>query len=261
MLCLITVSAYSDVLFKRLCYCTPCCKSGGGGSAINLAGDYGTLKVGGGRSTAAVVASAPVVAAASASGPWQLCGSSPHAWRAHGGGAAPQLDGEEHVGRYHAIIQRPGQDKPEVGPFPQLSVRHWRASYGSAVLPQVLDPGSPLAGALLSRLSELGSYLSTLSLSDVQCPYCQPSTAYRAFCKLCGSALFLYDPTWPELVHPFATAIDSDLPQAPEQTHLMLGSKASWVQPAIGSKDKQFDEYPEESIAQWHQRTGMEVPL
>jgi hypothetical protein len=42
------------------------------------------------------------------------------------------------------------------------------------------------------------------------------------------SALWLWDPTWPELVHPFASAIDTDLPVPPERTHLMLGSKASW---------------------------------
>jgi hypothetical protein len=37
----------------------------------------------------------------------------------------------------------------------------------------------------------------------------------------------------------------------------MLGSKASWVVPAIGPRDQQFAEYPEESIAAWHERLGL----
>jgi len=60
------------------------------------------------------------------------------------------------------------------------------------------------------------------------------------------------------LVHPFASAIDSDLPKPPERVHLMLASKASWVETASGPHDQTFDEYPEEGLAQWHQRLGLE---
>ncbi len=84
------------------------------------------------------------------------------------------------------------------------------------------------------------------------------STGQRHFCKRCASALWLWDPQWPELVHPFASAMDTDLPLPPERTHLMLASKANWVPVAAGPRDKKFDEYPEESIAQWHQRLGLE---
>ena len=66
--------------------------------------------------------------------------------------------------------------------------------------------------------------------------------------------LWVWDPRWPDLVHPFASAIDTGLPVPPERTHLMLGSKASWVVPAVGADDKTFDLYPDESLAQWHQR-------
>lgn len=83
------------------------------------------------------------------------------------------------------------------------------------------------------------------------------SPAERHFCGLCGSHLWLWDPRWPELVHPLASAIDTPLPKPPERTHLMLDSKASWVEPAIGPRDKQFGEYPEESIAEWHERLGL----
>src|SRR3989344_3105170 len=84
------------------------------------------------------------------------------------------------------------------------------------------------------------------------------SEGRRHFCRLCGSALWLWDPSWPDLVHPFASAIDSDLPVPPERTHLMPGSKASWVPVLAGPRDKKFEEYPEESIAEWHQRLGLE---
>jgi hypothetical protein len=83
------------------------------------------------------------------------------------------------------------------------------------------------------------------------------STAERHFCSLCGSGLWLFSPEWPELIHPFASAIDTPLPVPPEHTHLMLGSKATWVEVDVKAKDKQFDVYPEESIAQWHERLGL----
>ena len=86
----------------------------------------------------------------------------------------------------------------------------------------------------------------------------KPSPALRHFCKHCGSALWLWDPRWPKLVHPHASAIDSDLPLPPQRTHLMLGSKAGWVEPCLAGQDQQFDEYPDESIAEWHRRLGLE---
>ena len=86
----------------------------------------------------------------------------------------------------------------------------------------------------------------------------EPSPVERRFCRNCGSALWVWDPRWPDLLHPFASAIDSELPAPPETTHLLLGSRASWVPLDVGEGDKQFDEYPDESIAEWHQRLGLE---
>ena len=85
----------------------------------------------------------------------------------------------------------------------------------------------------------------------------KPSPAERHFCKHCASMLWVYDGRWPELIHPFASAIDTELPVPSERTHLMLGSKASWVRAEAESKDKCFSEYPEEGIAQWHERLGL----
>jgi len=84
------------------------------------------------------------------------------------------------------------------------------------------------------------------------------SPGERRFCRKCGSGLWAWDPRWPELVHPFASAVDTALSPAPEVTHIMLGSKASWTPVQTVGDDKTFDEYPEESIADWHQRLGLE---
>lgn len=83
------------------------------------------------------------------------------------------------------------------------------------------------------------------------------STMERNFCRNCASALWVYDPKWPELLHPFASAIDTRLPVPPERTHLMLSSKKSWVEADVKANDKCFSEYPEESIAQWHERLNL----
>ncbi|MER9839845.1 GFA family protein [Mesorhizobium australicum] len=105
--------------------------------------------------------------------------------------------------------------------------------------------------------SNLGVYRA--EIEDDEHPHCEISTGERNFCRKCGSALWLYDPTWPELVHPFASAIDIDLPKPPEKVHLMLKYKANWVEPDVRPSDKVFEVYPEESIADWHKRTGMWV--
>lgn len=78
----------------------------------------------------------------------------------------------------------------------------------------------------------------------------------RRFCGACGTALWHYDPTWPDLVHPFASAIDSDLPPPPSSVHIMLGSKANWVPVEAGPDDRRHDAYPDESLAAWHARHG-----
>lgn len=86
----------------------------------------------------------------------------------------------------------------------------------------------------------------------------EESSGERHFCGRCASALWVFDPDWPELVHPFASAIDSKLPVPPERVHLLLDSKASWVEVEARDSDKCFAGYPEESLAEWHQRLGLE---
>ena len=86
----------------------------------------------------------------------------------------------------------------------------------------------------------------------------EPSEARRHFCRRCGSALWVFDPRWPDLVHPFASAIDTPLPAPPERVHIMLGSKAGGVEvPAPGPEESCFEAYPEESLSEWHARHGL----
>ncbi|PHP68018.1 alanine acetyltransferase [Zhengella mangrovi] len=82
------------------------------------------------------------------------------------------------------------------------------------------------------------------------------SPAERHFCSRCGSGLWLYDPRWPDLVHPFASAVDTPLPAPAETTHIMLEFKPDWVEDPGPDATRCHDGYPDESIEQWHVRTG-----
>ena len=87
--------------------------------------------------------------------------------------------------------------------------------------------------------------------------HCEKSSGQRHFCSRCATALWAYDPQWPELVHPFASAIDTKLPVPPSKVHLMLRFKASWVKPDFGRGDARFPYYPRLSIEEWHRRRGL----
>ncbi len=87
------------------------------------------------------------------------------------------------------------------------------------------------------------------------------SSARRYFCARCGSALWAWDPTWPELVHPHASAIDTPLPVPPENVHCLVSSKASWVKVEGAPDDPRFEHYPEMSLAQWHRSKGVTSPV
>jgi hypothetical protein len=82
------------------------------------------------------------------------------------------------------------------------------------------------------------------------------SVAERRFCRHCGSGLWLWDPRWPELIHPFAAAIDTPLPVPPERYHIMLDSKPGWVRVPEGTAERHFREAPDCSLLEWHRRHG-----
>ena len=107
----------------------------------------------------------------------------------------------------------------------------------------------------VSGREALGVYRAMLC--DDEGGECETSSGERNCCTRCASALWLYDPSWPNLMHPFASAIDTELPVPPRRTHLMLRYKASWVDAAIGKDDLTFDLYPEQSIEDWHKQNGL----
>lgn len=78
------------------------------------------------------------------------------------------------------------------------------------------------------------------------------SSARRHFCGRCGSALWVSDPQWPDLVHPFASAIDTPLPKPPQTVHIFVDSAASWVDIPHGLKNPNYAEYPDQAIVDWH---------
>ncbi len=88
----------------------------------------------------------------------------------------------------------------------------------------------------------------------------QLSSARRYFCAHCGSALWVWDSMWPELVHPHAGAIDTPLPVSSGSVHCMVCSKAAWVKIEGSSEDPRFEHYPSMSLAQWHQSKGLTSP-
>lgn len=85
----------------------------------------------------------------------------------------------------------------------------------------------------------------------------ETSPAERNFCARCGSALWMWDSRWPDLLHPFASAIDTALPKAPERCHIMLDFKPGWVPVPGGKSNATFPGYPDESIHDWHQNRSL----
>lgn len=104
----------------------------------------------------------------------------------------------------------------------------------------------------------LGIYQARMAADSVAGTHV--SDARRYFCTRCGSALWVWDSRWPELVHPHAGAIDTPLPTAPENVHMMLGSKASWAKVEGDAKDPRFDEGPSMSLAEWHDAHRLRSP-
>ena len=83
------------------------------------------------------------------------------------------------------------------------------------------------------------------------------SPAERRFCGQCGSVLWVYDPRWPDLLHPFASAIDTPLPLPPHNIHIMLDAKPGWVTTGASDSEARYPHYPPESLRKWHRRNGL----
>lgn len=107
------------------------------------------------------------------------------------------------------------------------------------------------------RDDRIGVYRA--EIRDAETGACRVSSGHRHFCTSCAAALWLFSPEWPELIHPFASAIDSELPAPPSHVHAMLRFKPAWVDPHVTAQDDCFELYPSESLEQWHRGRGLWV--
>jgi hypothetical protein len=87
------------------------------------------------------------------------------------------------------------------------------------------------------------------------------SEGERWFCGQCGTHLYVADKRWPDGVWPNAGAIDTPLPAAPEHVFMMVKWKPDWVPLESLGPGPRYPEYPELSIAAWHERHGLKVAL
>ena len=79
----------------------------------------------------------------------------------------------------------------------------------------------------------------------------------RHFCAKCGSALWVQNPRYPDLIHPFASAIDTPLPEPPDIFAIMARYAPPWAKLPAGPDVTQFEQYPDVSIEDWHKARGL----
>jgi hypothetical protein len=80
----------------------------------------------------------------------------------------------------------------------------------------------------------------------------------RNFCSNCSTMLWLWDHHWPELIHPFASAIDTELPAPDEMVCVLANSKPNWARWPEGKKSI-HDVYGDDSIEGWHKKHGLYI--
>ncbi|RPB13989.1 DUF636 domain-containing protein [Morchella conica CCBAS932] len=77
----------------------------------------------------------------------------------------------------------------------------------------------------------------------------------RSFCSKCSTMLWVWDSHWPELVHPFAPAIDTPLKEPAEMVCIKNNSKPAYVRWPEGKKQVHED-YNTLSLEEWHKENG-----
>lgn len=161
-----------------------------------------------------------------------------------------KLEGSCHCGRVHFSVE-----SAEPVPFMRCYCSICRKTAGTGGY--AINLGADHRTLKVKGKRHLRVYQATIAEGDGEVRH---STGQRHFCGVCGTALWLYDPSWPTLVHPHAGAIDTPLPEPPANVHIMLGSKAEWVRVEGRKGDQRFDGYPDFSLKEWHQRHRREDP-
>tara|TARA_B100000242_G_C42775638_1_gene361119 strand:+ start:78 stop:572 length:495 start_codon:yes stop_codon:yes gene_type:complete len=110
----------------------------------------------------------------------------------------------------------------------------------------------------VSREEHLSVYRSNLNDRDV---YEKDGLGYshRDFCKDCGTMTRNHNSRHGQWVYLLASSADRPLPPPPEERHTMTNYKASWVN--IPENDSEYDQYPDQSIEDWHKKRGLLGPF
>jgi hypothetical protein len=87
--------------------------------------------------------------------------------------------------------------------------------------------------------------------------YAAPDATRSRFCSRCGSMMWLTLDAAPDYVYPFASAIDTALPEPPERVHVFTLEAPAWVRPPTTTEDLTVERNTRESIADWHRRHGL----
>jgi len=100
---------------------------------------------------------------------------------------------------------------------------------------------------------------STLAVSgaDAMTEYAAPDATRTRFCSRCGSAMYLTLDAAPDFVYPFASAIDTPLPEPPERVHVFTTEAPAWTRPPSTPQDLAVERNTNESIDGWHRRHGL----
>ncbi|KIJ60233.1 hypothetical protein HYDPIDRAFT_117506 [Hydnomerulius pinastri MD-312] len=82
------------------------------------------------------------------------------------------------------------------------------------------------------------------------------ASSERRFCTQCSSMLWLYHDEWSDILHPFASAIDSPDLEAPDELIVVkTDSKPDYVRLPEGPK-KVYKRFGGDSLEDWHKKHG-----
>ena len=109
--------------------------------------------------------------------------------------------------------------------------------------------GTGAAANILAQASSLA-----VDGADALTEYAAPDSTRTRFCSRCGSALYLTLDAAPDFVYPFASAIDTALPEPPERVHVFTAEAPVWARPPSSPDDYATERNTRESIADWHRR-------
>jgi hypothetical protein len=109
--------------------------------------------------------------------------------------------------------------------------------------------GTGAAANILAQASSLA-----VEGADELTEYAAPDTTRTRFCSRCGSALYLTIDAAPDFVYPFASAVDSPLPEPPERVHVFTVEAPAWARPPSSPDDYSTERNTRESIDEWHRR-------